>query len=148
MSKYGETDPRLEGCEYANKDPDTSINSNTANETFFTMFTGHEMRLKLEHFKTDSYAVHKTTDCYLCKFRENADRFMEVLQGGIGKYRLPSSTVRASCNSTESLEEHAKNFRKEFYKACCHIKNMPDLDAIRDEIMADASQLVYLLTFK
>jgi hypothetical protein len=122
--------------------------NNEVNESVFKLFFGHEMRIKLEHFKTPFYAVHKTTDAYLCKFRANADRFLEVLQGGVGKYTNPSPTVTASCNSAESLEEHVKNFRKTIYKICCSVKHMPEIDAIGDELMADASQLVYLLTFK
>ena len=103
----------------------------------------------MSHFSTDSYAIHKATDGYLEKLEPNFDRFMEVLQGAIGKPNVPLLLDQISIyKNADDLSVHLRSFRKELYRLSCKIKNMPDLNAIRDEIMADAEQLVYLLTFR
>jgi hypothetical protein len=131
----------------AEQTPDSGVTN--ISDNFFKLFSNHELRIKAEHFRTTSYAIHKTTDCYLCKFRGNTDRFMEVLQS-VKKLEDTSLTLTIEIKSStdEPLIDHVNKFRKDVHKQCCQIKNMPELYAIRDEIMADASQLKYLLTFK
>lgn len=119
---------------------------------FLNIFFEHQTVVKMAHFATESYAIHKATDCYLCKFNANFDRFMEVMQGGITKtnineLELTKSTIQVH-KQAKALTTYLKNFRKNICTMCGHIKHFPDLDAIRDEMMADVNQLIYVLTFK
>ena len=132
----------------AGHDPLTGDAGGTLN-MLLKMFFQHQIIIKMAHFATNSYAMHKATDGYLEKFEPNFDRFMEVLQGAIGKPTQPFTLDQIPIHKTPNdLSDHLRSFRKEIYKLSCKIKHMPDLNAIRDEIMADVEQLIYLLTFE
>ena len=74
---------------------------------------------------------------------------MEVLQGAIGKPNVPLSIDQVAVyKNADDLSAHLRSFRKELYRLSCKVRHMQDLYAIRDELMADAEQLVYLLTFR
>ncbi len=55
---------------------------------FLEEFFRHMTVIRLSHFATDSYAIHKATDCYLCKLNANFDKFMEVAQGAMKKLQV------------------------------------------------------------
>jgi DNA-binding ferritin-like protein len=111
--------------------------------------------VKIYHWKTYSYATHKATDELYSKLNENIDRFMEVLLGKIGN-RV--NLMRTKCipindfTSLEQMKKYVMNFKSylvgldtnEFMKKMSN----SDLYTIRDEILADLNQFLYLLTFK
>ncbi len=133
----------------ADQDPVTNSTQETLT-LLLNMFFHHQTTVKMTHFSTNSFAVHKATDGYLVKFDVNFDRYMEVLQGAIGKSDVGQLTLDPVTihKSAEELTGHLKEFRKKIHKISCMIKYMPDLNNIRDEIMADVEQLIYLLTFR
>ena len=118
---------------------------------FFEML----LMIKLYHWKTYSYATHKATDDLYSKFNGNIDKFMEVLLGKTGvRIDLMSKKNIAliDLNSSESLKKKIESFK--YYlvnldnnKAMKTMSNA-DLFTIRDEILADMNQFLYLLTFK
>jgi DNA-binding ferritin-like protein len=118
---------------------------------FFEMI----LLIKLYHWKTHSYATHKATDELYTKLNEHMDKFMEVLLGKIGmridlirQKTLPLYDL----NNVSQLIQKVKEFKNYLvtlhnHKAMRIMANM-DLMTIRDEILADMNQFLYLLSFK
>lgn len=127
------------------------------------------LMIKLYHWNTFSYSTHKATDELYGRFNENMDRFMEVLLGktsstgqrihGITSYNTPirlvdldnkeelikkigyfkSYLVNMSTNNLLNTNKNTENME---------INTNTDLFTIRDEILADLNQFLYLLTLK
>ena len=110
--------------------------------------------VKLYHWKTFSYATHKATDEFHQKIEDNIDTFVETLLGRHGD-RINLSKVKSI-----SLKEFntLKDFKREitdFSKYLTALNSTPlfkdpsssDLLTIRDEILKDVNQFLYLLTF-
>ena len=113
---------------------------------FFTM----REQIKLYHWQTISYARHKATDEVLKSLDENIDKYVEVY---MGKYGRPKMTAKNSSTKVSNLSE--KNIVK-FIQGCITLlqtalvkKLKPsdtDLFNIRDEMMGELHQLLYLFT--
>ena len=115
------------------------------------------MMVKLYHWKTTSYATHKATDELYSKLNENIDKFIEILLGksGLrtdlmgnsqGKFKL------IDLSNEESLKREVDAFKGYLVslndnKAMQKMSNT-DLYNVRDEILGDLNQFLYLLTFK
>lgn len=111
--------------------------------------------IKLYHWKTTSYATHKATDELYEKFNKNIDSFVEILLGKTNsRINLPLQTTMQIINisTQEKFEEEIKTFKN--YLVNLHnnpaIKEMSNTDLynIRDSILGDLNQLLYLLSFK
>lgn len=118
---------------------------------FFEMI----LLIKLYHWKTYSYASHKATDELYTKLNENMDKFMEVLLGKTGMridlIRQKTLPLYDLTNSKELIRK-VNEFKQYLvnlhnHKAMKVMANM-DLMTIRDEILADMNQFLYLLSFK
>ena len=118
---------------------------------FFEMI----LLIKLYHWKTYSYATHKATNELYTKLNKNMDKFMEVL---LGKTSVRIDLVRQKTlplydlTSLNELIQKVKEFKNYLVKLHNHkamriMANM-DLMTIRDEILADMNQFLYLLSFK
>ena len=113
------------------------------------------LMVKLYHWKTYSYATHKATDELYGKLNEHMDRFVEILLGKTEK-RIDFMNVKSikliDLNSAEQLKIKIDNFKGYLVnlnnnKAMKLMGNM-DLLTVRDEILGDLNQFLYLLTFK
>jgi hypothetical protein len=113
------------------------------------------MMVKLFHWKTHSYATHKATDELYEKLNENIDHFIEVLLGKTGS-RIDlmgqKSISLIDLNSQEKLKAKIMSLKNYFVgldnnKALSTMSNS-DLFNIRDEILGNLNQFLYLLTFK
>ena len=113
------------------------------------------LMIKLFHWKTHSYATHKATDKLYSKFNEHMDKFIEVLLGKTGS-RIELTKVKNislfDLSRQEQLIEKVDNFKEylvslDINKALSSMLNT-DLFTIRDEILGDMNQFLYLLTFK
>ena len=113
------------------------------------------MMVKLFHWKTHSYATHKATDQLYDSLNDNMDKFIEVLLGKTGSRidLMNNKTISLiDLNSQESLKSKIMSLKNYFVsldnnKALSTMSNS-DLFNIRDEILADLNQFLYLLTFK
>ena len=113
------------------------------------------MMVKLYHWKTHSYATHKATDDLYGKLNDNIDHFMEVLFGKSGERTNLTSqkSIRLmDLTNQESLKREVDSFKGYLValndnKAMQQMSNS-DLYNIRDEILGDLNQFLYLLTFK
>jgi DNA-binding ferritin-like protein len=113
------------------------------------------MMVKLFHWKTSSYATHKATDELYTKLNGNIDSFIEVLLGKTGSRidLMSNKHIRLiDLSSQESLKREVEAFKGYLVslsdnKAMLQMSNT-DLFNIRDTILGDLNQFLYLLTFK
>lgn len=99
-----------------------------------------------------SYPRHKATDDLVTKLDENIDQFVEVY---VGKYGRPKLTGKTS---TIRLRNHSDNEATNLLKEAVNWltndlgrklkKTDTDLLNIRDTIIADLNQTLYLFTFQ
>ena len=109
--------------------------------------------IKLFHWKTLEYSTHKATDELYSSLNGNIDKFIEVL---LGKTGLRTDLLKVKhlkmvdLKTNEQLKEkisHFKNYLVDL-KDNKFMKTMEnsDLYNIRDEILSDLNQFLYLLT--
>ena len=111
--------------------------------------------VKLYHWKTYSYATHKATDELYANLNTNIDSFIEVL---LGKHGDRVNLMHVKNISLKDFKSQS-DFKMELIgfksylvginnnKALKSMANS-DLYNIRDEILANINQVLYLLTFK
>jgi DNA-binding ferritin-like protein len=114
------------------------------------------LMIKLYHWKTYSYATHKATDDLYSKLNENIDHFIEVLLGKCGN-RISLEHVKhislKDFNHENQIMREMEDF-KSFLVGCdTQLKQMggmtnTDLLNIRDEMLGNVNQFLYLMTFK
>lgn len=108
--------------------------------------------VKIYHWKTYSYATHKATDELYSKLNENIDSFIEVLLGKSGNRinlekvkSIPIEDFKTNLQFKKKIKIYIKyliNLNKKL-----NSKLDSDLLNIRDEILKDLNQFLYLLTF-
>lgn len=113
---------------------------------FFTM----REQIKLYHWQTKSFSRHKATDGVIDTLDELIDKYVEVY---MGRYGRPKMTSRNNMVHVKNLSE-ANIVR--FIKQCISylqselVKGLKpqdtDLINLRDEMLADLNQLLYLFT--
>ena len=107
--------------------------------------------VKLYHWKTRSYAQHKATDELYSSLNSNIDKFVEILLG------KDQSRIHMIEKRIDLLDAHNKN---EFQKRIFEYRNFltslniyfdssrdSDLLNVRDEILGDLNQFLYLMSF-
>jgi len=114
------------------------------------VFFEHQVKIKMFHFETTLYSGHKASDKYLKKFEKNFDKFMECLQGKTNK--LNTNNININANMVKSIDDLV-NYLKETVQYFTNDKfNVEIRDSalfnIRDEIVDDIYQFIYLLTFE
>jgi DNA-binding ferritin-like protein len=112
------------------------------------------LMVKLYHWKTTSYATHKATDELYSKLNSNIDSFIEVLLGksGLRTDLMNHKNIRlVDLSSQESLKREIYNFKDYLVglnnNVAMKIMSNTDLFNIRDAILGDMNQFLYLLTF-
>jgi len=107
--------------------------------------------VKLYHWKTKSFAQHKATDELYEKLNKQIDRFTETLLGKDGS-RVGLIHTKIELEDVSDLDD----FIKIMYRYRVFLQSMNDmfdsrLDSdllnIRDEMLGDINQFLYLLTF-
>jgi DNA-binding ferritin-like protein len=113
------------------------------------------LMVKLFHWKTTSYATHKATDDLYTKLNDNIDEFIEVLLGKSGSRTdlMSNKTIKlVDLSSHESLKREVDRFKGYLISlndnAAMKRMSNTDLFNIRDTILGDMNQFLYLLTFK
>ena len=113
------------------------------------------LMVKLFHWKTTSYATHKATDELYTKMNANIDSFVEVLLGktGLRTDLMSNKNIRLiDLSSIESLKREIEAFKGYLVSLNSNsaLKSMSNTDLfnIRDEILGDMNQFLYLLSFK
>lgn len=109
------------------------------------LFFSVQLHVKLYHWNTTSYARHKATDQFLEKFSDNIDKFVEVF---IGRFIIKPNIEGIKIEQTfltDSGIVNLLNSAKEALEGLDNIIKASDLINIRDEIIADINQTLYLL---
>ena len=115
---------------------------------FFTL----REQIKLYHWQTFSYARHKATDDVISKLDEHIDLFVEVWMGKYGRPRLTRTTQDIR------LRNLSETAAVKFVQSAIVYLQGPltkalkgtdtDLANIRDEMIGELHQLLYLFTLK
>lgn len=116
------------------------------------MMEAHHV-IKLYHWKTKSYATHKATDNLHSKLAELIDRYVEVFMGKLNynlKMTEHSSISIKNLDTNEQLEKYICGlieFLTEVHKKV-DLEKDTDVLNIRDEIVGEFNQFLYLLRLK
>lgn len=107
-------------------------------------------QIKLYHWKTHSFARHKTTDKFLSLFEGHIDRFVETMMGAKDKRVYDSFTIKFEALDDDKVIGSIKNFRDFLQKDLPKKVSKSDTDLlnIRDEILADVNRMLYLFTLE
>ena len=100
--------------------------------------------IKLHHWRTHSYSVHKATDNLHEALSEQVDSFVEKM---LGSKHTRATLTHMPLRAYNTLPELKR--RMEYYKL--YLKRMPaslgtDLLNIRDELLGSLNQFSYMLT--
>jgi DNA-binding ferritin-like protein len=111
------------------------------------------INVKIYHWKTKSYAIHKATDNLYETLNENIDRFVEILLGKEeSRLNMKGKNIEIlDCVSIEDFKKIIYDYRILFEKKINKyliIESDTDLLTVRDEILGDLNQFLYLSTFK
>jgi len=108
--------------------------------------------VKLYHFNTKSFAEHKATDELYEKMNKTIDRFVEVLLGkDSSRIKMVNNRIKLiDIHTTQSLRNRIFEYRTFLNDMNLYFRSTIDSDllSIRDEILSDLNQFLYLLTFK
>lgn len=109
----------------------------------------HQIIMKLFHFQTELYGAHKTSDAYLEKFATTMDKFLEIAQGIYGRLTIKKFKLEGSSHTDENIMKHIEGIIMLLRTGIDDVlDNYTDLINVRDELVGDAEQLKYLLSFK
>jgi DNA-binding ferritin-like protein len=125
----------------------TNIEKSKIVVNFFEMLN----LIKLYHWKTKVFSQHKATDKLHEQLSENIDRFVEVL---LGKDESRIKMLEKNMKLMDSEDE--TDFKSKIFGYRAYLidldklfdeKKDSDLRNIRDEMLANVNQFLYLLTF-
>jgi len=133
----------------------SSSSSNNFENQITVVFFEILLMVKLFHWKTYSYATHKATDKLYDSLNDNMDKFIEVLLGKTGtriNLMNKKSISLVDLSSLEQLKAKVESLKKYLVSLtnnrALSTMNDTDLLNIRDEILGDLNQFLYLLSFK
>lgn len=109
-------------------------------------------QIKLYHWQTRMYSRHKASDDVLAKLDELIDKYVEIY---IGKYGRPKLDASTNTTTIQNLSEATviKYIHKYIaYMNTVLVKRLKNTDTdllnIRDEMIGELNQLLYLFTLK
>lgn len=107
--------------------------------------------VKLYHWKTRSYAQHKATDELYAKLNENIDTFVEILLGkDESRVKMVEKRIRLiDSDNTRDFKSQMHHYREFLIDISNYfnVKKDTDLLNVRDEILGNINQFLYLMTF-
>lgn len=124
------------------------INTNQLNcQNFILFFLCMLNTIKLYHWKTISYSQHKATDSLYENLNSNIDKFIEVYLGKNPRIDLTKikSIPLNDFNSFQDFKKNILNYKK-YLLSISFSHEDSDLLTIRDEILININQFLYLLT--
>ena len=108
--------------------------------------------VKVYHWNTHSFSQHKATDELYERLNDHIDKFVEVILGKREDRieKLSKIIPLKSSHSKKSFKHTIYEFREYLIvmDSCLDSKRDSDLLNVRDEILADINQFLYLLTLK
>jgi len=122
------------------------------------LFFDIELNVKLYHWHTTSYARHKATCGFLAAVAPLFDQFVETLFGHFPYVKTALSKIQRKQITVEPTKENLNdvrldtmtvklnNFAESLKKLETHV-NLTDLNNIRDSIIGQIKQTLYLFSF-
>lgn len=127
-------------------------------KNFFNIFFELLLNIKIMHFSTNSYAEHNATDKLHESLSELSDKFIEVYIGRRGREDISHNNIQINNNEYAGTLLYKHRSKDEFVEylndVIKNINNLPEVSSynelitIRDEILAEISRTLYLLTLK
>jgi DNA-binding ferritin-like protein len=106
--------------------------------------------VKLYHWKTHSYSEHKATDELYENLGNNIDKFVEVLMGKDQKrIKMMESRIQLiDIKNTKEFKSRILQYSTFFTRMDVYLDSRKDSDllSIRDDILANINQFLYLLS--
>jgi|LakMenEpi03Aug12_release.lakeMendotaPanAssembly.Ray.scaffolds.fasta_scaffold2056413_1 hypothetical protein len=119
-------------------------------EDIVQSFLQFQVAFKIYHWQTKSFSRHKASDELFASLSEKIDRFVECLQGSRGRnVKFAKGTVIDLINfSDNDAISLLRDFEKWLNKAL--LKHIPekDLISLRDDILGDVHQALYLFSLQ
>lgn len=155
MPKYFSTKHRTRKSKHNKSKKTHNVSKTNFQQEITIRFLEMLTMVKLFHWKTHSYATHKATDELYEKLNTNIDSFIEILLGKMGGTRtnlINQKTIRLiDLTNQDSFKREIEHFKTYLVDLSNHptLKEMSNTDLfnIRDTILGDMNQLLYLLTF-
>jgi hypothetical protein len=128
--------------------------SNSTKSNIVRTFLDMLDTVKLYHWRTHSYAQHKATDELHHEMGEHVDKFVEILMGKTGYHiTMVDNKCRKfnEAKTTMDIKSKMYAYRRFLSNDMSRIfsaKQDTDLLNIRDEILGDINQFLYLLTLE
>jgi len=140
---------------YKTTKPKKSIKKNSNNklkEELVNLLLQLLIIIKIYHWKTESYAEHKATDELYISLNDNIDKFVEILLGKEeARLTMKGRSIEMPDPSTkEELKKIIYDYRILLAKKInkyISLENNTDLLNIRDDVLGELNQFLYLLTF-
>jgi hypothetical protein len=119
-------------------------------KTLFQFFLGFIGQVKLFHWTTMTYSIHKALDDLHSSLSENVDKLIEVYIGKFDKQPIENMTINMTAETDttnliiylENQRENIKKMRNTAFKSCSEIQS------IMDEIMGSINTTIYLCKLK
>ena len=110
--------------------------------------------VKLYHWKTTKYSLHKATDELYKQLQDNIDKFVEVMLGKVkngSRFLIPDRKLKIIYpNSDAEFKSNMIKFQEfliKLKKIFTQNRNS-DLINISEEILADVNQFLYKMSLK
>ena len=113
-----------------------------------TFFFKLQLLNKVYHWKTTSYARHMATDRFNGSMPPIVDKFIEVF---IGRYQLKPIVSQINLRPENLTDEGIRQYfirAKEYLQELDKFLSDTDLLNIRDELLAEINQTLYLFELK
>jgi DNA-binding ferritin-like protein len=120
--------------------------NNSFKTTIVETFLGILNTVKLYHWGTYSYAKHKATDDLYKLLNEHIDKFVEIMMGK-DEQRIPEFSKKIN-NPIINFKARIHEYREFLINLNKTLDKDRDTDLlnVRDEILGDINQFLYLMT--
>jgi hypothetical protein len=111
---------------------------------FFTL----QLNIKIYHWNTTSFARHKASDEFGGKLSSLIDRFVEVF---VGRYKVKPSLSNIKIDSEFVTDEGSEKLlikSRDYLEFLSKVIKDTDLLTIRDELLSEVNQTLYLYQLK
>jgi hypothetical protein len=109
-------------------------------------------QIKLYHWQTKSYSRHKATDGLISSLDEHIDKYVEVYMGKYGRPKMTSrnNTIKVANLSEGSIVKFIRNCITHLQTGLVEDLKPTDTDLVnlRDEMLGELAQILYLFTLK
>lgn len=102
--------------------------------------------MQIYHWQTESYARHKSSDAFYASINTHMDKLMETIQNKQRFLFKNSHEIELEDVDDDVAVEILEDFV--FFLENLQFNKRTDLQNIRDEILADTNQTLYIFSFE